>query len=193
MNLKVMPGRIVVKKHEVKLKGRILLPPSRTKLYEIGEVVAVGDLSAYGPDGRLKTEEVYKPGSLVLFQMPQTFAQTITYDIKGVLHCFLNVDDIIARLASDVISLEQFAIVGRFILLQPSVRHDSVIVMPDNAEEAKKESLRFSVLQCGKDVKEQLFKGQEVFPDKGRVNPMNIEQKDLAFIDQQFLYGALGE
>ena len=51
MKLNIMPGRIVVKQHAAKLKGVIQLPPNRAKLYEIGEVVAVGALEGYGPGG----------------------------------------------------------------------------------------------------------------------------------------------
>lgn len=191
MKLNAMPGRVVVKQHAAKLKGAIHLPPNRAKLYEIGEVIAVGALEGYGPEGKYSTKEVYAPGDLVLFQLPQAFAQTITFDIKGVLNCFLHVEDILAKLTRDEIALDAFQIVGRFLLLQPSVRSESLIVLPDNAEEAKKENLHFSVLQWGKDVKHSFAKGQEVFPDKGRVNPMSIERTDLVFVDQQFIYGAL--
>lgn len=192
MQLKVMPGRVVVKQRAVKLKGAILLPPNRAKLYEIGEVVAVGDLTAYGPKGESKTAEVYQPGDMVLFQLPQHLAARTTFDIKGVLNCFLNVEDIVAHLTSDTIELNAFQIAGRFVLLEPSVRAaSSLIVLPDNAEEAKKENVHFSVLQMGKDVKHELFKGQEVFPDKGAANPMSIENKELVFVEQQFIYGAL--
>jgi co-chaperonin GroES (HSP10) len=192
MKLKVMAGRVVVKQHAAKLKGAIHLPPNRAKLYEIGEVVAVGALDGYGPEGKYSTKETYAPGDLVLFQLPQALAGNITFDIKGVLNCFLHAEDIIAKLSSDVIELGAFKIAGRFMLLQPSVRHESLIVLPDNAEEAKKENLHFSVLQMGADVKHDLAIGQEVFPDKGRVNPMTIENKELVFADQQFIYGSLG-
>jgi co-chaperonin GroES (HSP10) len=192
MNLKVARGRIVVKKREVKLKGLIELPQTRARLYEIGEVVTVGDCTQYGYQNRSHTEEVYQPGELVLFQLPQHLAASVSYNIKGTLHAFLSVEDLIARLFSDIISLKDFKVVGRFVLLRPSVRSASPIVLPDSATEAKQENLHFSVEQTGLDVETDYFHGQEVFPDKGRVNPMVIDGEELAFVDQQFLYGALG-
>ncbi len=191
MKLKIMPGRIVVKKHEAKLKGVIQLPPSRSKLYEIGEVVEAGDLKSYGPEGKFSTAELYAPGDLVIFQLPLTLAAGITFDIQGQLHCFLHAEDILAHLQSDVIEFSAFKIAGRFLLLEPSVRQETLIVLPDTAEEARKENLHFSVLQIGADVKLDVSKGQEVFPDKNRVNVLSIERKELVFVDQQFVYGAL--
>lgn len=192
MKLNVVPGRVVVKKHEAKLKGSILLPPARNKLYEIGEVVEVGRLTGYGPEGKNSTLESYNTGDLVLFQLPQSFAAMATYKIQGVLQCFLHVDDIIGHLNSDTIELANFVIAGRYLLLQPTVRQESVIITPDAAEEATKDMLHFSVLQQGKDVKEKFFKGQEVFPDKGRVNPISIDKQDFVFVDQQSIFGCLG-
>jgi co-chaperonin GroES (HSP10) len=191
MKLHVCPGRVVVKRREAKLKGGIHLPPNRAKLYEIGEVVAVGDLSAYGPEGKISTKETYKAGDIVLFQLPMSLAAMVTHKIKDVLHAFISAEDIIAKLESDTISYENFKIAGRFVMLQADVRQPNKIIIPDAADEAKQESLHFSILQLGADVKMDVAKGQEVFPDKGRVNPLNIDGKDYAFCDQQHIYGAL--
>lgn len=192
MKLNMMPGRIAVKKHEMKLKGRIHLPPHRIKLYEIGEVVAVGAAKGYGPDGKQSTREVYTPGGLVLFQLPQAIAGRVTYDIGGVLTCFINLGDILAHLTSDTLELKSFQIAGRFVLLEPSIRSESLIIVPDSAEQAKQENLHFSVAQAGRDVEYAYYAGQEVFPDKGAVNPMTIDGQERAFIEQQFICGSLG-
>ncbi len=193
MKLNVYPGKLAIRKKEVKLKGSILLPPNRAKLYEIGEVVAVGDLTAYGPERKLSTKETYKPGDLVLFQLPEAYVARAAVMLKGVLHAFIHIDNIIGRLANDTISVENFNIVGRFILLNAEVRQQGIILIPDNASEAKNESIHFSVLQTGKDVREEygLRKGLEVFPDKGRVNPISIDGKEFCFVDQSDLHGSL--
>ena len=192
MKLNIMPGRIVVKQHAAKLKGVIQLPPNRAKLYEIGEVVAVGALEGYGPEGKYSTKETYAEGDLVLFQLPASLAAGITFDIKGSMNCFLHIEDVLAKLSCDLIDIKNFQIAGRFLLLTPSVREASnVIITPGNAEEARKEQLHFSVLQWGKDVKHTFAKGQEVFPDKGRVNPITLDNQEFVFTDQQFIYGTL--
>lgn len=186
------PGKIVVKKHEAKLKGKIFLPPSRTKLYEIGEVVAVGRLDSFGYKGEEKTTETYKEGDLVLFQLPLPVAGAVSHAIKGEHHVFLNVLDVVGRLASDVISLKDFKIAGRYVLLTQDVRTPTkLIVLPDNAQEAQKEMMHYSVLQVGPDVTAELYKGQEVFPNRARINFINIESTEMVFIDQQFIEGVL--
>lgn len=195
MKLNLAPGKIAVKRLEEKarLKGGIELPASRSKLYDLGEIVCTGDLKKFGYEGKESTTEEFKPGQIVLFQLPQHVAGLIAHEIGGVIHIFLNVVDIIAKLDNNVISLENFHIAGRFALLRPTVRKakDQIIIVPDTAEEAKKESIHFSVVQLGKDVQLDLYTGQEVFPHRGRANPIVIDNEDLCFIDQQFIDGCL--
>lgn len=192
MKLIASPGKIAVKKHDAKLKGKILLPPNRQKLYEIGEVVAVGRLTDFGQRGELSSKETFRPGDLVLFQLPMAIAGSVSHEIKGELHAFLSVFDIIGKLSSDVIEMKNFQIAGRYVLLEQSVRSpSSIIVLPDNAEEAKKEHIHYGVLQTGKDITLELYKGQEVFANRSRINHLSIENKDLVFVDEQFIDGAL--
>jgi co-chaperonin GroES (HSP10) len=154
--------------------------------------VACGYLRSYGHEGKSSTREDFNPGDIVLFQLPASLAGRVTYKFKDVLHAFLSAEDIIARLSSDTISYENFKIVGRFMLLQPDVREPSKLIqLPQNAPEAREEGLHFSVLQKGADVKLDVTTGQEVYPDKGFVNPINIDGKDFTFVDQQHVYGAL--
>jgi len=193
MKINMAPGRIAVTKKEAKLKGGIFLPPARNKLYEIGEVAWVGNLESYGPEGKTCTKEVYQPGDLVLFQLPAHMAPMIGHVIAGKLYAMIMADDIIGKLATDEICLENFKVAGRFVLLQPDIRQPSkLIVMPDQVEETtKQESLHFSVLQKGADVKIDVSLGQEVFPNKGYCNPIGIDGKDLAFVDQANIMGSL--
>ena len=191
MKLKVSAGRVAIKKREAKLNGTIMLPPGRNKLYDIGEVVTSGVLTGYGPDGKGSTKEVYNPGDLVLFQLPKNFMASVAYTVQGTMTCFLHVADILARLTGDTIELAALQMAGNYVLLLPSVRSEGVIVLPDNATETRQERLHFSVMQVGKDVDSALVIGQEVYPDKGFVNPMGIDRQELAFVDQRFIYGSL--
>jgi len=195
MKLKLAPGKIAVKRLEekAKLRGGLELPASRSKLYDLAEVVCTGSLDKFGYEGRESTLEEFQPGQIVLFQLPQHQAGLIAHEIGGVIHIFLNVADVIAKLDKNVIALENFHIAGRFALLRPTVRKakDQIIIVPDTAEEAKKESTHFSVVQMGKDVQLDLYAGQEVFPHRGRVNPIVIDNDELCFVDQLFIDGAL--
>lgn len=195
MKLNLAPGKVAVKRlaEKAKMRGGLELPASRTKLYDLAEIVTTGNLQQFGYEGKDSTAEEYKPGQIVLFQLPPQMAGMVAHEIGGILHIFLNAADIIARLDKDEIALENFHVAGRFALLRPTVRNsrDSKIIIPDTAEEAKKESIHFSVVQLGKDVKLDLYSGQEVFPHRGRANPIVIDNDELCFIDQQFIDGAL--
>jgi co-chaperonin GroES (HSP10) len=193
MKLKVYSGRIAVKKKEVKLKGAIQLPPSRAKLYEIGEVVDIGDLTHFGANRDQSTKEVFSPGDLVLFQVAQAMVSRVSFNIKGTLTAFLHVWDIIGRLTSDTIEYESFRIVGKYVLLQENIREPSkLIVLPQQFEpETKDEITHYSVLQKGADVDGEYDIGQEVFPDRGAGNRITIDNRDMVFIDQAHICGAL--
>jgi len=193
MKLKVSPGRIVVKKREVKLKGAIQLPPSRHKLYEIGEVIEVGALEGYGNERKERTKEVFTPGEMVLFQVPQAMVARVSFQIKGTLMAFLHIGDIIGRLSGDVIEYDAFKILGKFVLLQETIREPSkLIILPQEfQQETKDEITHYSVLQKGADVDAAYDIGQEVFPDRGAGNRITIDNRDMVFIDQSFICGAL--
>ncbi len=197
MKLKLAPGKIAVERIEAKLKGGIALPATRAKQYDIAKITNVGPLDSFGYEGKESTAEPFKPGDIILFQLPIHIAQQTAHKVKDTLNLFLNVADIIARMDSATVEMKSFHIVGRYVLLQPTVRNKkSVIVpgdiiIPDTADEFNKESLHFSVLQMGADVKIEVSKGQEVFPHKGRINPIVIDNEEVCFIDQQFIDGVM--
>jgi co-chaperonin GroES (HSP10) len=192
MKLRLAPGKIAVKKVEAKLKGGLELPVSRAKTFDIAEVTCAGNLDAFGYQGKEKTVEGFKPGDLVLFQVPAHIGMMTAHRIKGVLNLILNATDIVARLDSTIIEMKSFHIAGRYVLLRPQVRNpSSIIQLPDTADEMKKESLHFVVLQKGKDVTIDVETGQEVFPNKGRVNTIIVDNEEVAFVDEQFIDGVL--
>jgi co-chaperonin GroES (HSP10) len=200
MILKVAPGRIAVKKIEAKLKGGISLPVSRAKAYDLGEIVAVGRLDKFGYRGEEKTAEDFKIGDIVLFQLPINIATLGAHRVKDVMTMFLRVPEIIARLdrpttkEAPVIDMSVFHIAGKNILVKPQVRQLSkVIITPETATEANKESLHFSVLQKGADVTVDVYTGQEVYPHRARVNPLVVDTEEVAFVDQEFIDGVLAE
>lgn len=194
MKLNLAPGKIAVKKIDAQAKkGGIELPVTRAKQYDLAEVTHVGRLDSFGHKGEDSTVEALKPGDIVLFQLPIHMASLTSHKVKDTLSLFLNVQDIIARLDSPTVTMAGFHILGRYILLQPTIRkiEGSKIIIPDTAEEMNKESLHFSVLQMGADVKIDITKGQEVFPHKGRINPMVVDGNEVVFVDQQFIDGVL--
>ena len=193
MKLKLAPGKVAVKKVEAKLKGGLELPQSYRRSFDLGEVVEVGRLDSFGFEGKDKTVENYKHGDLVLFQLPLVAANMTTHKVKDTLILFLNAADIVARLDSNVIELKSFHIAGRFVLLRPTLRKESVIIVPDSATEARKESLHFSVMQKGADVNINIFTGQEVFPNRGRMTTIFVDNEEVCFTDQAAIDGCMVE
>lgn len=193
MKLNLAPGKIAVKKIEAKLKGGLELPVTRAKAFDIAEVTCVGKLDSFGHEGKESTVEGFKPGDIVLFQLPMHMATMTSHTVKDTLMLFLNVGDIIARLDSTMIDMKSFHIAGRYMLLKPTIRkaEGSKIIIPDTATEANKDSLHFSILQMGPDVKIDVSIGQEVFPHRGRINPLVVDGEEVVFVDQQFIDGVL--
>lgn len=194
MKLRLAPGKVAVRKIDAQLKGGLVLPQTRAKAFDIAEVTEVGPLDSFGHEGKDKTAEVYKAGDIVLFQLPVHIAAMTTHTIKGVLNLFLNAGDIVARLDSPLIEMKSFHIAGRFVLLKPTVRKaSSVIIVPDSAEEAKKDSIHFSVLQKGADVNIDVSIGQEVFPNRGRMSAIVVDNEEVCFLDQTAIEGTMVE
>ncbi len=193
MKLRLAPGKIAVRKIEAQLKGGLILPQSRAKSFDIAEVTTVGPLDSYGYEGKEKTAEPYHEGDIVLFQIPVHIANMTAHTIKGVLNLILNAADVVARLDSPVIEMKTFHIAGRFVLLKPTLRKNSIIITPDSAEEANKENIHFSVLQKGADVNIDIFTGQEVFPNRGRLTTIVVDNEEVCFIDQASVDGVMVE
>lgn len=192
MNLILAPGKIAIKQIEAKLKGGLFLPPSRAKAFDIAEITAVGRLDRFGTDKKDLTTEAYKPGNIVLFQLPVHVANFTSHRVKGELNIFLSVRDVVARLDSPMVDLENFHIAGNLVLLRPTARKtESLIIVPDAAEEAKKESIQYSVMQKGADVTIDIFTGQEVFPNRGRTSTIVIDNQTVCFVDQEFIDGVM--
>jgi co-chaperonin GroES (HSP10) len=187
------PGKIAVQRVEAELKGGLALPQTRAKAFDIAKVAYIGALDKFGYEGKEKTAEAYAAGDLVLFQIPVHIADMTAHNIKGVTTLFLNVTDIIARLDSTVIEMKSFHAAGRFVLLKPTIfkKEGSRIIIPGAAAEANKESIHFSVLQKGADVNIDVSIGQEVFPNRGRLNTIFVDSEEVCFIDQNAIDGVM--
>jgi co-chaperonin GroES (HSP10) len=187
MKLRVHPGRVAVRNREVRLKSALHVPENRFKLYEIAEVVAVGSLEGL-------SEESYNRGDIVLYQVARPMKDRITFHVRGVPTSFLHVNDIIGRLSEDIVEYANFKIVGKYVLLDKQIRQPrgDLIILPLQFEPQTVEELtHYSVLQKGADVNGDYDVGQEVFPDRGAGNNITIDNRDLMFVDQAYICGAL--
>jgi len=180
--------KIAVREMQEELKGSIVLPQHRQIRQEIGEVVAVGD-------GKYRTGEekpmFVKPGDIVMYQLGGPQLQNSIYKVGPELLKIFHQGDAIARLKTNIVCLENFEILGNWVLLKPEIEQD-LIVLPE--QHAPLERIHFSVVQVGAgfalpDIKP----GTEVFAERGKCAPIEIDGTTFVYTLQDFIHGALLE
>lgn len=179
--IKLFGTRVAIKKEEQKFTGRIALPPDRFKLYDLGRVVAGGP------------ETNFQAGQLVFFQLTQHSMENTWIHIDGQKQPLIVMDrgDILARLSDLTITVDSFSIAGKYLLLKPYMpKTESLIIIPDKAEDTGRENLRYTVVQVGDRVDlAGVHVGGEVYPDRGRCSPLQIGDSTFVFVDRDFILG----
>jgi co-chaperonin GroES (HSP10) len=171
-------------------QGVIYTPDQENSIARIGRVIAHGD-GTYR-DGRKNVQMHVAVGDLVYFQANAQMAATSAYD-RGVEDACINIPqgEIIAKVKSDSKELEDFQVIGDWVLLKPFQREmkDSRIVIPDIAKNVQ--ALYFRVEQKGSTVELEIDKGDEVIITQGYCNPIQIKGEDFGFILKQGIHGVV--
>lgn len=180
--------KIAVKEAKEELEGSIMMPDHRHVKRELGEVVAVGD-------GHYRTGEkkpiFVKPGDIVLYQLGGPQMINATYKIGDQPLKIFHQGDCIARLKSNVVNMENFEILGNWVLLRVEIQQ-SLIEVPERF--AQPDQLRFFVEQIGEGFEMPDIKiGTEVFPERGKCSPIEIGQGTYVYTLQDFIHGCLVE
>ena len=148
----------------------ILLPPrNAARSHVLGKVVGEGVADPY-------SERITDNGDVVLFQAPDYVLKANSFGDLKKPQVIMPRNDIIARLKSPKVLLENIEILGEWVLLKlVTSRLKSPIVIPDTAASTTNEFTRFQVVQVGKFVKEPISVNDEVVVDRGRANLMQLK------------------
>lgn len=184
--LNLFAEKIAVTPVTEELEGSIIFPESRHIRFELGKVIATGN-------GHYRTGEErqmwVKTGDIIMFQLggPQIANAVFKLDDKPIK--IFHQGDAIARLKTNIVKVEDFEILGNWVLLRPEVEK-SLIVIPDKC--APPESFRFFVEQIGAGfAMGNIHIGDEVFPERGKCCPLEIDGKTYVYTLQDFLHGVL--
>jgi co-chaperonin GroES (HSP10) len=188
MNLRLYAEKIAVKEVKEELQGSIVLPEHRHVKQELGEVLAVGD-------GKYRTGEerpmFVKPGDIVMYQLGGPQMAAAAYKVGDQPLKIFHQGDAIARLKSNVVTLENFEILGNWVLMKVEVEQ-SLIHVPE--KHATPEQFRFTVQQVGEGFAMPGIKiGSEVFAERAKCAPIEIDGITYVYTVQDFIHGVLIE
>lgn len=182
---KLFNEKVAVKQATEEREGSIILPENRTLKFEMGEVIAVGN-GVYR-DGTERKMWV-KPGDVVLYQLAGPQIENSKFKLNGNPIKIFHQGDIIAKLTSKKITKETFQIIGNWILLEVEVDQGIIFVAK---EHAPAEEFKFIVRQVGEGVELPIVPGQQVYPERGKCLPVEIDGTVFVYTHQDFVHGAL--
>ena len=178
--------KIAVVEIQEEITGSIILPEHRLIRHELGRVVSVGD-------GHYRTGEKkdmwVKEGDIVLYQLGAPQQNNAKFKLDGKPIKVFHQGDIIARLKTAVVNMDNFEIVGNWVLLSAEME-ESIILVPQTA--AAPETFIFKVVQKGAGFAyDGIEIGDTVFPERGRCAPIEIGGKTYVFTLQDFIHGVV--
>ena len=186
--MKLFGERVAMKQVEETITGTLFVPDLHAKTFTIGEVVAVGDG---------KTKEGDKPmwvtpGELVMFQLvgPQTIQAKFL--VEGKPRMILHQGDLVAKLTKPAIAVDNLTILGEWVLLDADIPTKVGEIYLPTKTTPNLESIRFRVRQVGAGVTIKVKVGDEVAVERGRCQPLEIDDKTLAYIHQGQVHGVIG-
>lgn len=185
--LSVFGTRVAVIGIDEEFESEIAMPRSRNLSYQIGRVYAVGN-------GRVNGEVqdmIVKEKEIVLYQLNMIQEQNQRYMHDSLAVHVIHAGDLIARLKSNVVKMENFEILGAWVLVEPFIKKlESNIVLPDTAIE-QSEWQRYKLVQAGCNVKHPMTVGQELIVERMMVQPIIIDKKRYGFVSGDRIHGVV--
>jgi co-chaperonin GroES (HSP10) len=189
--LRIFGERVAITELKEEYEGEILLPENRHVVHSLGEVVSVGD----GKWSTGEPKEMFlKEGDIVFYQCSGMVLFNNMFKVGDVPILIMHQGDIIARLTSRKVAIENFTVCGNFLLCEKTYERPSLIIIPDNAEQATKQEhsvVHYHVVQVGNTVKLPVEVGQEVTVHQGRANPLQLNGKEYVYVDQANINGII--
>lgn len=192
LKIKLFGDRVLFKPIEEEITGSILLPIRQNKKYELGEVIKLGDGKYKDTAGNQKEAKMLVAiGDYIFFQVNPMMAQNNAVRLEGKTYMTIIQHDMIARLKSPKVSLENFEILGYWLLLDSFEDKvgDSRIVLPDNVG-MESRALRYKVKQKGA-LADNVEVGQEVIIEKRAASIVTINDEYYWYLDSRHVYGVV--
>lgn len=183
--------RIILSPVEEEFVSNILMPEVRHRQFQLGKVVAAGP----------KASEIFKEEDLLIFQVIQDLRTNrplvSKYTDKDGEHIVQHYKDMIGRLKGPVVKLEDFEIVGDWVLLRAEQAKKTAgnLLLPENLRDSSStdEFTKYYVVQKGGTVNHGLTPGQEVIVEKTRCNPIGLSGKVYYYVDKSSIYATVME
>lgn len=184
MSIKLFGERIACDPVAEEFEGTILTLESPNQQYFLAEVKAVSE----------KASGSYAVGDLVYFQTNamMTFNNSIRVGEEFAL--VVHPNDVLAKLKSKVIKLENYVTTGRWVLMRAeTIKEDSGIILPDSmtAKDQNSSYIRFYVEQKGSDCADLYQVGDEIAPQRGKANPVEISGDRYFYVHEDFIHGVI--
>ena len=192
--LKLRGERVALRRIEEKLSGTIVLPEQVKAQYQLAVVETVGD--GIDPITKKQAEMFVKPGDVVFYQQNDFMLLSSTYRFDNALYVILLQTDLIARLTANQIALNNFEILGSFVLVKPWFRTEGAIVIPDTAVNIA--DLRWTMIQRGCNAKDLPEDQTEIVLERTRATPFKMCESSLVpdsapseycYVDKSFIFG----
>jgi co-chaperonin GroES (HSP10) len=164
-------------------EGIIVIPNNANQQYLIGQVLKVGNAV---------TIDLHED-DLVLYQSNKMFEAAVTHRINDTPVSFWLQGDMIGKLSSTVVNLENFTILGDWILIEEiSINKVGNLYLPQSSIPPPE----FRVIQLGSTanndqdpVVQNLKVGDEIYVDRSRASKLRIGQKTYFYISKGWLHG----
>jgi co-chaperonin GroES (HSP10) len=189
IKLHLFGERVFFEPVEEELTGSLALPERINKAYELGRVLLVGDGKSKDVLGNVKeTKLVVKPGDIIWFQVIPQMAANCAVRIRGKTYLNVLQHDLIGRLKNTEVRLENFEILGHWVLLDTfEDPTETKIIIPDTVNETHK-SLRYFVRQKGEFV-DNCQVGEEVIIEKRAATLVAFNNVPYFYIDGRHITG----
>jgi hypothetical protein len=189
---KLFGNRLAVQLAEEEYEGLIVAAPTAMRMHVCAHVVAVGpEVKNIAPGEIVFYQKVIQPFGNT---QQDPFGDTKRYNLGGVPTFIELAGDMIAKLSSRKVKLENFTTIGDWCLCRRDiVKPSNLIIVPDAAAATNQDIMvQFHVEQVGDTVGETFAKGTELILDRGRANPLRIETTDFVYVHKNFVLGVLG-
>lgn len=186
-------GDRVLLDHVPTKPGTILIPErARNRdIHRLGKVIAVGDGQW---SGKAPIPMVVKNGDLVYFQTNELIAASNGINWRGpdgkeTMYLVMLQGDLIAKVPTPEVTIENFDPIGKWCVIEPSLREQGTIIIPENAKDGN--SFKFTLVKKGPLVTLPIEPGNEVSLRLDRCNMIVLNKKEYAYIDEQFITGVV--